>query len=66
MEQAHLAFNNLIWAMLYIVVYLMLKKPVLFYFKTDVFITVLYFIVLPVLLGINTGNAIANYLISVN
>lgn len=61
MTPTDMALNNIIWAMIYIVLYFYLKKPVVTFFEVGHPIRLLYHFILPMLLGLNMGNAFANY-----
>ena len=56
-----MAVHNLIWAILYIVLFFYLRKPITHFFVVSHPIRFLYHFVLPVLLGLNMGNALVNY-----
>ena len=58
-----IAVHNLIWAILYIVLFYYLRKPIITFFKATHPIRILYHFILPMLLGFNMGDALSNYLL---
>ena len=61
MTSTDMALGDLIWAILYIVLYFYQKKPVVNFFEVGRPIRLIYHFILPMLLGLNMGNAFANY-----
>ncbi len=58
-----IAVHNLIWAILYIVLFYYLRKPIITFFEATHPIRILYHFILPMLLGFNMGDAISNYIL---
>ena len=61
MTPQELALSDLIWAVLYILTFYYIRKPILHFFAWPHPIRVLYHFILPMLLGLNMGNALVNY-----
>ena len=63
MSPQEMALGDLIWAILYIVLFFYLQKPITHFFAISHPIRLLYHFVLPILLGLNIGDAISNYIL---
>ena len=61
MTPQELALSDLIWAVLYILTFFYVRKPILHFFAISHPIRLLYHFVLPILLGLNMGSALVNY-----
>ena len=61
MTPQEMALGDLIWAILYIVLFFYLRKPITHFFAISHPIRLLYHFVLPMLLGLNMGSALVNY-----
>lgn len=61
MTPQELALSDLIWAVLYIAVFFYVRKPILHFFVYPHPIRLLYHFILPMLLGLNMGDALVNY-----
>lgn len=61
MTPQELALSELIWAVLYIIMFFFVRAPIIHFFVSTHPIRLLYHFVLPVLLGLNMGNAVVNF-----
>lgn len=61
MSPQEMALGDLIWAILYIVLFFYLRKPITHFFAISHPIRLLYHFVLPMLLGLNMGSVLVNY-----
>ena len=61
MTPQELALGDLIWAILYIVLFFYLRKPITHFFETAHPIRLIYHFILPILLGLNLGDSIVTY-----
>ena len=63
MTPYNIVLNDLMWAVLYIVLFYYLRKPIMHFFAATHPVRLLYHFILPMLLGFNFGDALSKYIL---